>query len=231
MDTSVGYDAKYAMGAAVPEEWETERCRLKDDLTQLALAAASGNSGAYELLVNNDEFIGGLSRSTKWICRGSTIEADELLSEFFVRLPKKIVKFSNRDGASILSWSSGVLRFLHIDLLRRKWRDSDKVEYLDVVPAETERTIDTPDVRAALNEAYGRLSSREKKLISLRWSEETLDGVVSRIENVNDAREIANRRPKISRELKAVELKLRQALSSIDTGRLIGASGPVKAEY
>ncbi|MBK8313841.1 MAG: hypothetical protein IPL01_07335 [Acidobacteria bacterium] len=120
---------------------------------------------------------------------------------------------------------------MHIDLLRRKWRDTDKVDYLELLPAETERVIDTPDVRVALNEAFGRLSDREKKLISLRWSEETLDGVVAGIEKVNDAREIANRRPKISRELKAVEMKLREALTSLNTGRLHGTSGPLKAEY
>jgi RNA polymerase sigma factor (sigma-70 family) len=231
IDTSVEINAGFMDTVASQDRCLEDGCRFNDELTKLALAAVSGNHQAYEMLVNNDEFITGLSRATKWICRGSTIEADELLSEFFLRFQKKITKFSNRDGASILSWSSGVLRFLHIDLLRRKWRDTDKVDYLELLPAETERVIDTPDVRVALNQAFGRLSDREKKLISLRWSEETLDGVVAGIEKVNDAREIANRRPKISRELKAVEMKLREALTSLNTGRLHGTSGPLKAEY
>jgi RNA polymerase sigma factor (sigma-70 family) len=202
-----------------------------DELTALGLAAAKGSHQAYERLVNRDDFLKGLAKASKWICRGSSIPAEELLSEFFLRLPKKISKYSNRNGASILSWSSLVLRRLHIDLLRRKWRDDDRVEQLDLLPAKRERLIDTPDVRAALNQAFKDLTEREKKLIALRWREETLDEIVAAIDNLSDPKDIQNRRPKISRELKAVEQKLRQALEQINTGQLQGRSGPVKADY
>jgi RNA polymerase sigma factor (sigma-70 family) len=203
-----------------------------DELTALGLAAASGSQRAYEMLVNREEFLERLTKASKWVCRGSTIQAEELLSEFFLRFPKKIRKYSNRNGASILSWSSLVLRHLHIDLLRRKWREDDRVEHLDLLPAKCERTIDTPDTRAALNQAFNRLTEREKKLLALRWREETLDDIVAAIDNLSDPRDIRNRRPKISKELTAVEQKLRQALDCMNTGQLQGGpSGPLKADY
>jgi RNA polymerase sigma factor (sigma-70 family) len=202
-----------------------------DELTALGLAAASGDHRAYEILVNRDEFLERLTKTSKWICRGSTIPAEELLSEFFLRLPTKIRTYSNRNGASVLSWASLVLRRLHIDLLRRKWRDDDRVENIDLLPAKCERAIDTPDVRAALNQAFNGLTEREKRLLALRWREETLDDVVAAIDNLSDPKDIQNRRPRISRELKAVEQKLRQALDRINTGQLRGRGGPMKADY
>ncbi len=202
-----------------------------DELTALGLAAASGNHRAYEMLVNREEFLERLAKASRWICRSSTIPADELLSEFFLRLPKKIRKYSNRNGASILSWSSLVLRHLHIDLLRCKWRENDRVEGLDSLPAKRERTIDTPDSRAALNQAFNGLTDREKRLLALRWQEETLDRIVAAIDNLSDPREIQNRRPKVSRELKAIEQKLRQALACMNTGQLQGRRGQSKADY
>jgi|GEM_PF-3350413 len=202
-----------------------------DELTMIGLAAAEGNCRAYHTLVNRDDFLEGLTKASKWICRCSTIASEDLLGEFFLRLPKRIRKYSNRNGASILSWSSWVLRHLHIDLLRRKWRESDRIEHLDLLPAECERAIDTPDSRLALNQAFEGLSEREKRLLALRWREETLDGIVAAIDNLSDPKEIQNRRPKISRELKAIERKLQQALANINTGQLQGRGGPPKTDY
>jgi RNA polymerase sigma factor (sigma-70 family) len=202
-----------------------------DDLTALGLMAASGNCRAYEMLINREEFLERLAKVSRWICRGSTIHAEELLSEFFLRLPKKIRKYSNRNGASILSWSGLVLRHLHIDLLRRKWRDNSRIEYLDLLPAKCERAIDTPDGRYALNQAFEGLTERMKKLLVLRWQKETLDEIVAAIDNLSDPREIQNRRPKISRELKTIEQRLRQALTGIKTGQLQGSDGVMKADY
>ena len=201
------------------------------ELTRLALAASTGNMQAYQSLVNHSSFLASLARTSKWMCRHSAIEADELLSEFFLRLPNKIRKYSNRHGASIVSWSGGVLRHLHIDLLRRQWRDTDRVEYMDLVAIEHERSVDRADSRIALQQAYSRLSDREKQLIDLRRSEETLDEIVTKIDGLTDPREIQNRRPKISRELKAVEQKLQLALSAVTSGRLQGRKSPQKADY
>lgn len=213
------------------DSWDTKPAGSKNELTALGLEAAKGNVFAYQNLVNHSDFLDGVIRTSKWICRHSAIEAEELLSEFFLRLPQKIRKYGNRNGASILSWTSGVLRHLHIDLLRRQWRENDKVEYLDLVAVENERTVDTADSRIALKQAFNKLSQREKTLIALRWREETLDDVVAGIDNVTDPKEIQNRRPKISRELKAAEKKLQDALTGINTGRLQGLKGPAKADY
>ncbi|QQS46833.1 MAG: sigma-70 family RNA polymerase sigma factor [Acidobacteriota bacterium] len=211
--------------------WDTKPAGSKSELTALGLEAAKGNVFAYQNLVNHTDFLEGVIRTSKWICRHSAIEAEELLSEFFLRLPKKIRKYGNRNGASILSWSSGVLRHLHIDLLRRQWRENDKIEYLDLVAVENERTVDTADSRIALKQAFNNLTQREKTLIALRWREETLDDIVASIDRLTDPKEIQNRRPRISRELKAAEKKLQEALNGINTGRLQGQRGPVKAEY
>lgn len=213
------------------DNWDTKPAGSKNELTALGLEAAKGNVFAYQNLVNHTDFLDGVIRTSKWICRHSAIEAEELLSEFFLRLPQKIRKYGNRNGASILSWTSGVLRHLHIDLLRRQWRENDKVEYLDLVAVENERTVDTADSRIALKQAFNNLSQREKTLIALRWREETLDDVVAGIDNVTDPKEIQNRRPKISRELKAAEKKLQDALNGINTGRLQGLKGPARADY
>lgn len=201
------------------------------ELTRYALAAATGNLNAYQTLVNHPAFLASLSRTSKWMCRHSAIEADELLSEFFLRLPNKIRKYSNRHGASVTSWAGGVLRHLHIDMLRRQWRDTDRVEYMDLVAIEHERTVDTADSRLALQQAFSSLTGREKQLIELRRTEETLDDIVCKIDGLTEARDIQNRRPKISRELKAVEQKLQLALSAVTSGRLHGRRSPQKAEY
>jgi len=213
------------------DTWDVKPAGSKNELTALGLEAAKGNAFAYQNLVNHVDFLEGVIRTSKWICRHSSVEAEELLSEFFLRLPQKIRKYGNRNGASILSWSSGVLRHLHIDMLRRLWRENDKVEYFDLVAVENERSVDTADSQIALKEAFSRLSQREKTLIALRWREETLDDVVAAIDNLTDPKDIQNRRPKISRELKAAEKKLQEALSGIDTGRLQGLKGPAKADY
>ena len=201
------------------------------ELTRMALAAASGNLQAYQNLVNNPAFLSSLGRTTKWMCRHSAIEADELLSEFFLRLPNKIRKYSGRHGASVVSWAGGVLRHLHIDRLRRQWRDTDRVEYMDFVAIEHERSVDTADGKLALQQAFSRLSDREKRLLELRRNEETLDEIVVKIDGLTDPRDIQNRRPRISRELKAVEQKLQLALSAVDSGRLQGRKTPQKVEY
>ncbi len=226
MHTPYVYD--YAAETIKDEHTETAP---HQELTRYALAAATGNNSAYQVLVNNSTFLAALTRTSKWMCRHSAIESDELLSEFFLRLPAKIRKFNNRHGASIVSWSCGVMRHLHIDMLRRQWRDTDRVEYMDLVIIEHERTVDTADSRLALQQAFARLSDREKRLIQLRWQEETLDQIVSRLDGLTDPRDIQNRRPKISRELKAVEQKLQEALSAVDSGRLQGRRSPEKIEY
>lgn len=231
MSLSVGATVRF--GESIPRHGGvnlTPRSQA-DELTALGLAAAGGDNRAYEILVNRDEFLERLTKTSKWICRGSTIPAEELLSEFFLRLPAKIHTYSNRNGASILSWASLVLRHLHIDLLRRKWRDDDRVEDIELLPAKCERAIDTPDVRAALNQAFRGLTEREKRLLALRWREETLDDIVAAIDNLSDPRDIQKRRPRISRELKAVEQKLRRALDRFNTGQLQGRGGPLKADY
>ena len=201
------------------------------ELTRLALAAASGNLQAYQTMVNHPAFLASLTKTTKWMCRHSAIEADELLSEFFLRLPNKIRKYSGRHGASVVSWAGGVLRHLHIDMLRRQWRDTDRVEYMDLVAIEHERSVDTADSKVALQQAFSRLNEREKRLLELRRTEETLDEIVVKIDGLTDPRDIQNRRPKISRELKAVEQKLQFALSAVDSGRLQGRRSPQKVEY
>jgi RNA polymerase sigma factor (sigma-70 family) len=201
------------------------------ELTRLALAAASGNLQAYQSLVNHPAFLASLTKTSKWMCRHSAIEGDELLSEFFLRLPNKIRKYSARHGASIVSWCGGVLRHLHIDMLRRQWRDTDRVEYMDLVAIEHERSVEAADSKLALQQAFSRLSDREKKLLELRRSEETLDEIVIRIDGLTDPRDIQNRRPRISRELKAVEQKLQLALSAVNSARLQGRRSPQKAEY
>jgi len=201
------------------------------ELTNLALAAATGNHQAYQILVNHPAFLASLARTSKWMCRHSAIEGDELLSEFFLRLPGKIRKYNNRHGASVVSWAGGVLRHLHIDMLRRQWRDTDRVEYMDLVIIEHERTVDTADSRLALQQAFSNLTDREKTLIQLRRTEETLDDIVSKIDGLTEPRDIQNRRPKISRELKAVEQKLQQALSAVTSGRLSGRKSPQKIDY
>lgn len=222
------YVYEYATEAIKEDHTETSP---QQELTRYALAAATGNNSAYQLLVNDASFLAALTRTSKWMCRHSAIESDELLSEFFLRLPAKIRKFNNRHGASITSWSCGVLRHLHIDMLRRQWRDTDRVEYMDLVMIEHERTVETTDSRLALQQAFERLTEREKTLIRLRWQEETLDQIVSRIDGLTEPRDVQNRRPKISRELKAVEQKLRDALSAVDSGRLQGRRSPEKIEY
>jgi len=201
------------------------------ELTRLALTAAAGNPHSFQTLINHPIYLASLARACKWMCRHSAIEADELMSEFFLRLPSKIRKFNNRQGASIVSWSGGVLRHLHIDLLRRQWRDTDRVEYMDLVVIEHERSVDTADSRVALQQAFSRLSERERKLIELRRTEETLDDIVSKLDGLTDARDIQNRRPKISRELKAVEQKLQLALSAVTSGRMHGRKSPQKVDY
>lgn len=222
---------KHKISNQPQEAWLPQPPSTPSELTALGLEAANGDSVAYQELVNHPDYLAGLTKTSRWLCRHSSISADELLSEFFLRLPSKIRKYGNKNGASILSWSCGVLRHLHIDLLRSEWRDSDRVEYSDEPVGETERSIDTADSRVALIETFRTLNAREKKLLLLRASEENLDAIVAKIENVSDPREIQNRRPKISRELKAVEQKLLQSLSIIDTGRLQGSKGPLKIKY
>jgi len=201
------------------------------ELTRLALAAAGGNLQAYQALVNHQSFLTSLTKATRWMCRHSAIESDELLSEFFLRLPSKIRKYSGRHGASVVSWAGGVLRHLHIDMLRRQWRDTDRVEYMDLVAIEQERSVDSADSKVALQQAYSRLSEREKSLLELRRTEETLDDIVVKIDGVTDPRDIQNRRPRISRELKSVEQKLQLALSAVTSNRLQGRKSPQKVEY
>lgn len=231
MDSLVKFTVRCREHVTCNGDSESKAGGQADELTALGLAAANGSHRAYERLVNREEFLERLTKASRWICRSSSIPSDELLSEFFLRLPKKIRKYSNRNGASILSWSSLVLRHLHIDLLRRKWRENDRVECLDSLPAKRERAIDTPDSRAALNQAFNGLTEREKRLLALRWQEETLDRIVAAIDNLSDPREIQNRRPKVSRELKAIEQKLRQALACMNTGQLQGRGGQSKADY
>lgn len=209
----------------------TQEVSPVQELTRLALAAAAGNSQSFQTLINHPTYLASLMRACKWMCRHSAIEADELMSEFFLRLPVKIRKFNNRQGASIVSWSGGVLRHLHIDLLRRQWRDSDRVEYMDLVAIEHERSVDTADSRLALQQAFSRLTDRERQLIELRRTEETLDDIVSKLDGLTDPRDIQNRRPKISRELKAVEQKLQLALSAVTSGRMQGRRSPQKVDY
>lgn len=210
---------------------ESKEMTPQQELTVLALSASSGDSQAYQALVNHPAYLSGVLRASKWMCRHSAIEADELLSEFFLRLPQKIRKYNNRHGASIMSWSCGVLRHLHIDLLRRQWRDTDRVEYMDLVMIEHERAVDTADSRLALRQAFSRLSERERRLLELRWQEETLDAIVAKIDGLTEPRDIQNRRPRICRELKAVEQKLQEALSAATSGRLQGRKSPEKIEY
>lgn len=210
---------------------EDKAVSQQQELTGLALSAATGNSQAYQTLVNHPVYLAGLMRTSKWMCRHSAIEAEELLSEFFLRLPQKIRKYHHRHGASIMSWSCGVLRHLHIDLLRRQWRDTDRVEYMDLVMIEHERAVETADSRLVLRQAFSRLSERERRLLELRWQEETLDEIVAKIDGLSDPRDIQNRRPKVCRELKAVEQKLQEALSSVTSGRLHGRKSPEKIEY
>lgn len=231
MDLAMGITARGKSDVTHRNGFEPKAESRHEELTVLGLMAAGGDCEAYEALINRDEFLGRLAKTSRWICRGSTISSEELLSEFFLRLPKKIRKYGNINGASIVSWSALVLRHLHIDLLRSKWREEDHIEQLDELPGRYERTIDTPDSRYVLNQAFKALTEREKKLLALRWREETLDDIVAAIDDLSDPRDIQNRRPKISRELKTIEQRLRKALAGVDTGRIQGSEGPLKPDY